>query len=432
MLVISEYQNQEPLSFMSDHMKRRNHNQGRDLPLFRFDDLPLEVFQDIILSACTPLLHLDTDPHYYYKPVMRFRQVSRCWRDAVDSYAALWTHVWSEHPVDFRELVYKKSKTSWLSIVFETPKNDPEYRKETRTAFVEEVCPKGDRWRSLLIKGPFINEYHLELILTLVVTPAPRLEQLDLLFIAGILGTQKEDFGVDVSRLHRVALAHVNVPGILPALNSVTQLTLLSTHLLFDNVRQLLDLLAGHPKLEEFQLDSEWFEDMPSAEEETALGKVVSLPRLTWLKMPEVPGNVLKWLLEHIHAPNAVVNFDVTGTDLETDRWLAKHFGHRVGLLAMIFPRANVDAAEMDFNGRVHRALEIAFPPAMVGAAYFPAAYNRITSKSLDTEHCYGEVPRLLFQGLTMKQAFALLHGEVRLVTLNFPMTQSLVPHHHT
>src|SRR6266403_265157 len=130
--------------------------EGQDTFPFRFSDLPLEIFQQILLCCAAPSEH--SPPHIYQKASpewLPITQVCRSWRSITHTCPLLWTRITPNLNMLWVDIMQERSRPLLLDVHLRVGRLDVDDR-QVMTAYTAQVIRRNvpPRTRTLRLDGP--------------------------------------------------------------------------------------------------------------------------------------------------------------------------------------------------------------------------------------------------------------------------------------
>jgi hypothetical protein len=124
---------------------------------FRFSDLPLEIFQQILLCCAAPSEYRASHPHQKVSPEwLPITQVCHSWRTITHTYPLLWTMITPNLNLFWVDIMQERSQPLLLDVHRLVGRRDIDDRQVTMTAYNAWVIIRkvSHRMRSLRLDGP--------------------------------------------------------------------------------------------------------------------------------------------------------------------------------------------------------------------------------------------------------------------------------------
>jgi len=124
---------------------------------FRFSDLPLELFQQILLCCATPSDYRASHPHHKVSPEwLPITHVCNSWRTVAHSFPLLWSMITPNLNLFWVDIMQERSKPLLLDVHLRVGRRDIDDRQVTMTAYNAQLILRkiSHRVRSLRLDGP--------------------------------------------------------------------------------------------------------------------------------------------------------------------------------------------------------------------------------------------------------------------------------------
>ena len=124
---------------------------------FRFSDLPLEIFQEILLCCAAPPEYQASHPHQKVSPEwLPITQVCHSWRTVTHTCPLFWTTITPNLSLFWVDIMQERSESLLLDVHLRVGRRDIDDRLVTMTAYNAQVILRkvSHRMRSLRLDGP--------------------------------------------------------------------------------------------------------------------------------------------------------------------------------------------------------------------------------------------------------------------------------------